>query len=173
MSDCCKSKDKDLTPPPSPSILEQVKSYTPVFNILGLSFLGAVCLSIAGYGFMNGFMGLWFLLFGFLKLNDMSGFAKMFIKYDILAKKIPIYAKAFPIIEVILGLGFLSGQWIWTFAILTILLTTLSLVGIILHLRTGEKVACACVGSNLNVPLGPVAISENALMFLMALWMVI
>ncbi len=163
MAECCSNKK-----PPS-----NLLAYQPVIVIVSSSLTGALALSYAGLSFMPVFMGLWFLIFGFIKLFDLKGFVQSFSQYDLITKKYPLYGRSFPFIESGLGLCFLAGLTDFLVLIAAILLSAITLAGVILKLKSGEKADCACVGSTVSVPLGLVAVLENGLMILMALLMLI
>lgn len=154
-----------------------VKKYRPLLVVLGLALAGATALQFrnrAGFelmAFMTTFMGLFLLSFATLKLFDLGGFAKGFEKYDLLAAKIPVYARIYPFLELALALLYLSG-WFLSFAFCaTILLMGFGLLGIVQSMRRGENLQCACMGSFLDVPLSVVSLAENAGMAGMAILM--
>lgn len=77
---------------------------------------------------MNDFMGVWFLLFGILKLLDLEGFVKTFMQYDIVAKRRKPYGYFFPFLEILLGIAYLRDKQMHYW--LTINIVTILLVGI-------------------------------------------
>ena len=54
------------------------------------------------------YMGIFFIIFSFLKLLNVSGFSMTFKKYDLISKIIPGYANSYPFIELALGIIFLT-----------------------------------------------------------------
>lgn len=122
---------------------------------------------------MHAFMGSFLFLFATLKLLDLSGFATAFRKYDLLASRVCSYAKVYPFLELALALGYLS-QWQPEFIYLaTTILMSFGALGIILALKKGLDLKCACMGSFLDVPLSTVALTENLTMVSMALAMLL
>jgi hypothetical protein len=128
---------------------------------------------------MNAFMGLFFIVFAAPKFISISGFAESFKQYDILSKRFPIYAKAYPFIELALGLALLTS---WSYMSrsgdlivnsLVALITVITMYGVAQALRRGKHFTCACLGSIFNFPLSKVALIENGLMFVMAIAMII
>jgi copper chaperone CopZ len=63
--------------------------------------------------FMLDFMGLFYIVFSFFKMLDLSGFKTSFAMYDPIAKKVPFYGKIYPFIETALGLLFLMISLWW------------------------------------------------------------
>ena len=73
-------------------------------------------------------MGGVLVIFSLFKLFDISAFAADFAKYDLLAMRVRTYGRAYPFIELGLGIAFLSfwqpqdhlrrhhpGVWIWAY----------------------------------------------------------
>jgi hypothetical protein len=87
------------------------------------------------------------------------------------AQKFPVYARIYPLIELSLGLGFLSFTWPILTYIITIVVMGVGAVGVIGALRKGLDVRCACMGTVLDVPLSTVTLTEDLTMGLMACWM--
>lgn len=151
-------------------------SYKPVLLLFGYIFLA----SFISY-FLNGsfeqsmmiFMGTFFLAFSFFKFLDYSGFVKSYKNYDLLSKALPGWAYLFPFLELFLGIGFLIHWNMQILIIITLLVHTIALIGILSALKKGEKINCACMGTILNVPLGGVTLIENSLMVAMALFMLL
>lgn len=104
-----------------------------------------------------------------LKLFHPSGFAEGFRKYDLIASKMPIYGYLYPLIELGLGLGYLSlfaPHWIYG---VTIVVLGVGAIGVIRALRRGLDLRCACMGTVLDVPLSTVTLTEDLVMVAMAL----
>jgi hypothetical protein len=150
--------------------------YTPLVVIICLTLLASLALQIpaGGWelkGFMHGFMGLFLLTFAMLKLFDVTGFADGFQKYDLLAKRSRSYAVAYPFIEFILGIAYLTQLHPRLTYLATFVVTGFGAIGVIHTLRSGLNVNCACLGTSLRVPLSTVALTEDMGMAGMALAM--
>ena len=52
---------------------------------------------------MISYMGIFFLIFSFLKLIDVKGFSGSFKKYDLISKMIPGFAITYPFLELFLA----------------------------------------------------------------------
>lgn len=149
----------------------KLKRYIPLFVLVGVAGLGALALSIQGREWMRYFMGLLFCQFSMLKLFNLSQFASGFKKYDLIAKKIFGYAYVYPLIELGLGLAYLSREGLLAANIITVMVTGISAIGVVRALKSGLDVRCACMGTVLDVPLSTVTLAEDIGMGIMALIM--
>lgn len=154
-------------------IKSKFKTYQPLIVILTLISLSALALQcsmpVANWlTFMHSFMGLFFVIFAMFKLFDLNGFADGFQMYDILAKKDRRYAYTYPFIELGLGLLYLSSLYPTLTNLLTVVVMSVSAVGVIKSIKSGMNIKCACLGTALNVPLSTVSIIENVGMGVMA-----
>ncbi len=123
--------------------------------------------------FMSNFMAGFFLVFSFFKLLDLSGFAKSYAMYDVLAKKIPAYGYVYPFIELALGAAYLLGCRPILINTITLIVMVFSSIGVILAVLNKQKIKCACLGTGFNLPMTTVTIIEDLLMAAMALWMLV
>lgn len=137
--------------------------------ILALSFV-TVSLSEHTH-FMSQFMGWTLIIFGILKLEDIDSFAEGFRKYDIFAGRSALYAKAYPMLEVLMGVFYLIDLFTSPITILVLVLFSSTLLGLFRKLRIGEKIDCLCLGVRFKLPLSIVAVFESAIMVAMAVWM--
>ncbi|MDB5491099.1 MAG: hypothetical protein JWO78_948 [Micavibrio sp.] len=165
MESCCATKPKIATP----SLRESLTLYKPLIIIFAVSFALALALNIgSGFYFMNALMAFFLGFIAILKLFSLASFAESFAKYDILAKRAPLYARAYPFLELAIALAYFS----WTLPLLTNLLllaiTVIGNIGVWQAVKAGDKLQCACVGTGFNLPVGRVTLIENAAMSLMA-----
>jgi len=121
--------------------------------------------------FMHDYMGAFFLLFGGLKFLNLKGFADSFAHYDPLAKRIVFYGYVYPFVEIALAFMFLADTFVMFASFITVVVVSVSTVGIYKSLKQGQMVECACLGSAFSVPLSWFTFSENVVMVVMALWM--
>lgn len=159
---------------PNPS----VTTYKPLLIILAF-ILGVTVLvelrlgTFTGTGFswmrpMETFMAGFFLVFSFFKLLNVSEFASSYRMYDIVAKAIPGYGYVYPFIELALGAAYLTGfnpvltNWI------TLVVMSISLIGVVQSVLSKRQIRCACLGSVFNLPMTTVTIAEDSLMIGMA-----
>ena len=118
--------------------------------------------------FMKMYMGIILVLFGTLKLYDLNKFVLIFSKYDIIASKVKLYGYLYPFIEILLGAGFLTNTLTRSVLYTTIVLMVISLISVSISLYNKKPLKCGCLGSFFHMPLSYVTISENLLMLLMA-----
>lgn len=158
----------------SPSAL---KTYQPLI-------IAAAVIIVVAYGltawqgfswplFMQMFMATFFLVFGGMKVLAWSDFADGFTGYDPLAKKFRQYALAYPVIELFLAVLFLNGEYLNIASVITIIVLSITTVGILGAIKRGETMQCVCLGSLLSLPLGWVTVGENVLMIAMSVLMIV
>ena len=148
----------------------------PLFIILSCIFFGAFLLNRSMFiwsNFMMDFMGLFFIVFGLLKLIDYRNFPPAFANYDPLAKWVPIYGWAYPLIELYLGTNYLLNYNILLSLVLTIVLLGITTVGVSMKLVQKQSVQCACIGTAIKLPLTKATFIENGIMIIMAAWILI
>ena len=118
-------------------------------------------------------MGVFFLVFGLLKVGKLRHFADAYAMYDLIAARSVVYAHLYPFIEVSLGVAYLAGiggaitNWI------TVVVMGVSAAGVYVKLRKREKIMCACLGTVFKVPMTWVTLFEDLLMLAMAGYMLI
>lgn len=155
----------------------QLKRYLPLFILVLMALLGALAVtwgrSLDWHSGSAIFMGLLFLLFAMLKLFNISGFADGFQKYDLIGKNSRLYAYSYPFIELGLGLAYLAGRNLPIVNLITVIVTAIGAVGVLIALKKGLDVRCACMGTVLDVPLSTVTLTEDLGMGLMALLMLL
>ena len=145
-----------------------------VAYVIGLTlFVESLYGEFAWHRAMSHFMGFFFLGFAFFKLLNVSGFADAFSTYDIIAKRSRIYALAYPWIELALGVLYLSGAMLLATNIVTALVMSLGLVGVVSAVRKKQAIQCACLGTVFNLPMSVVTIIENSVMIAMAVTMIL
>jgi hypothetical protein len=120
---------------------------------------------------MQYFEGYFFVLFALFKFIDLKTFATGFSKYDLIAGKFKPYAFFYPFIELFLGLGFLTGIFLFETLIATFVVSAIGSLGVALNLK--KKIQCACLGAVINLPLSKVSLVEYILMGLMAMYMLL
>jgi hypothetical protein len=149
-----------------------MKRYWPLFALVLIAALEAVAVTYYVqkdlFVWMHFFMGFFLCKFAMLKLFNPKGFAEGFQMYDVLAKKIPGYAYIYPLLELSLGLAYLSSIYPIITYLITVLVMAVGTLGVIRALKQGLDVRCACMGTTLNVPLSTVTLSEDIGMGIMA-----
>ncbi len=121
---------------------------------------------------MRLYMGVFFIVFSLMKMLDWRGFVTAFSGYDLIAKRSSLYGWAYPAIEFILGIMYLSNVLLFPILIATIIILGIGGVGVALKIHKKEKFQCACLGTKINVPLTKVTLLEDVIMVVMALLVV-
>lgn len=165
------SKNEEASPLESAPKLKQL---FPLFLIFVYLIAGAVLLQKNTFrvsNFMIDFMGLFFMVFSFFKFLDYKGFPFAFAQYDPLAKRSSFYGKVYPFIETFLGLMLLL-RWQLNFVfIATIVILSITTIGVIYSLFDKKKINCACLGTALKLPMTEATLIENMIMLVMAVTM--
>ncbi len=146
----------------------------PLFLIFGYLIIAVVLLNYKGWNPKNAmldFMGLFYIVFSFFKLLDLKGFSQSFQMYDPLAKAMPGYGWIYPFLELALGVLFLTRSKISLALILTIVVLGITTIGVTKTLLQRNKIPCACLGTALKLPMTEATFIENAIMLVMAVWM--
>lgn len=129
--------------------------------------------SFTSEAFMFDFMGLFYVVFSFFKFLDYKGFPKSFKMYDPLAKKVAVYAWAYPFIETVLGGLFLTRTEITSALIVTLIISVITTIGVVNALLDKSAIKCACLGTALKLPMTKATFIENAVMISMAVFLLI
>jgi len=162
-----------------PPQFEQKESYFKKFIPLIIIFAAIVLLTIirqymtefSFMHFMTDFMGFFFLIFGAFKIYNLHGFVQAYQGYDLVAQKSIHYAYAYPFIEVALGIAYLLKWNLPLINLITVIIMTISALGVANELRKGKTVVCACLGAVFKIPMTYVTLLEDVLMGGMALIM--
>ncbi len=147
-----------------------MKKYWPLACLILIAVLAAFALPWNnGMGWMHYFMGFFLCQFAMLKLFKPTGFAEGFSKYDLIGSRVRLYCYIYPLIELFLGLGYLSFFAPHFIYWLTIVVLGIGAIGVISALMRGLELRCACMGTILDVPLSTVTLTEDLAMVAMAL----
>ncbi len=161
---------------------EQTKSWFATYKplliifafIIGISIITArIGNEIQWMNCMNNFMAGFFITFSFFKLLDVKAFAETYSMYDIVAKRIKVYGFIYPFIELALGIAFLTGFSPFITNITTLLVMSVSIIGVLQSVLNKQKIQCACLGAVFNLPMSTVTIIEDASMIAMSVTMLI
>jgi len=161
---------------------EQTKSwfdtYKPILLIFFYISLTTVLVQLSNPHFdvmqwMQHFMAGFFLVFSFFKLLNLKGFAESYAMYDVVAKKVPIWAYVYAFVELGLGIAYLINfNPIITNSVAFIIMS-ISIIGVLQSVLNKKKIQCACLGAVFNLPMSTVTIIEDALMIAMSGLMII
>lgn len=121
---------------------------------------------------MQNFMAAFFLVFSFFKLLDIKGFAESYFSYDIIAKRWMGWGYFYAFIELGLGLAYLLRWDAMTTNIITLIVMSISIIGVLQSVVNKRKIRCACLGAVFNLPMSTITIIEDALMIGMSAFMI-
>lgn len=162
--------------------LEEAKSWTETYKpiLLIFGYVTAISLVVSRQDnainfmvFMRIFMAGFFLTFSFFKMLNLKAFAESYAMYDIVAKKFSAWGYIYAFIELGLGLSFALNlspnvvNWI------TLIVMTISILGVLESVLNKKKIQCACLGAVFNLPMSTVTIVEDAIMIAMSAAMLI
>ncbi|MEY2829681.1 MAG: hypothetical protein RIQ33_1539 [Bacteroidota bacterium] len=158
-------------------IAEQTKSWIETYKPILLIFFYITLISalISFYttnnglmGFMQYFMAGFFLVFSFFKMLNLKGFAESYKMYDVIAKQIPAWAYLYAFIELALGIAYTINFYPFITNIITLVVMSISIIGVLKSVLNKQKIQCACLGAAFNLPMSTVTIIEDALMIVMS-----
>lgn len=150
-----------------------LQTYKPILLIFAYITTAATIAgySSGGFGIMTAmrvFMSGFFLVFSFFKLLDIQGFADSYAMYDIVAKRWRGWGYLYIFIELGLGLAFALNLTPQITNIITIIVMTVSLMGVLKSVLNKQQIRCACLGAVFNLPMSTVTIIEDGLMIIMS-----
>lgn len=149
------------------------QTYKPVFLIFfyitGITLLiQAVNQPFDWMQWMRHFMAGFFLVFSFFKMLNLKAFAKSYVMYDVIARKMPAWAYVYAFVELALGIAFLINFNPLVTNLVTVLVMTASIIGVLQTVLNKKKIQCACLGAVFNLPMSTVTIIEDGLMIAMS-----
>ena len=136
--------------------------------VLGAVLILGTLLSIV-YNFMILYMGIFFIIFSLMKMIDWKGFVNAFSMYDLIAKRVRFYGVIYPGLEFVLGILYITDNFIPVAAWVTLFVMGIGGIGVGKNLFSKNQVQCACLGTKIKIPLTKVTLLEDVLMVLMAL----
>jgi copper chaperone CopZ len=161
---------------------EQAKNWISTYKPILLIFAYITTISIiAGIhqnqfhwmNAMNIFMAGFFLTFSFFKMLDLKAFAESYGMYDIVAKKLKGWGYVYAFTELGLGIAYATNYSPLITNIVTIVIMTISIIGVLQSVLNKRNIQCACLGAVFNLPMSTVTIIEDALMITMSLIMLL
>ncbi len=156
---------------------EQIKSwfetYKPIILIFSYIIVSTLLVqvtrdSIDFMMWMRHFMAGFFLVFSFFKLLNLTGFVESYAMYDVIAKRFKAWGFIYAFIELGLGLAYLSNFQPQFTNVLTFIVMSVSIIGVLQSVLNKRKIQCACLGAIFNLPMSTVTILEDALMIIMS-----
>jgi glutaredoxin len=153
-------------------------SYRPVVALFAMTALMAMAASHAVTGSVftlraaEWFIGFSMVVLALLKLQNLEGFATMFLNYDLLAQRWVPYSYLYPFAEGLAGVLMVAGALTWLSVPVALFIGTVGAVSVFKAVYIDRReLKCACVGGSSNVPLGFISLTENLMMVAMAVWM--
>lgn len=158
--------------------MSKIKDFLPLIMLFSLILLFSFVRQLLApawdlHEFSYDFMGAFFIIFGGFKLYNLQAFAHAYAEYDLIAQRSSLYAQIYPVIELILGLAYLTRTFLVTTQIVTVLLMLVSAAGVAVALSKQQNFTCACLGVVFKIPMTYVTLFEDLLMAVMALAMLI
>lgn len=120
---------------------------------------------------MNTFMAGFFIAFSYFKLLNLKAFADSYSMYDIIAKRIKSWGYIYAFVELLLGLLYVLNFNPVFLNCFTVMLMSVSLIGVLISVLNKKKIQCACLGAVFNLPMSTLTIVEDSLMIVMSLGM--
>lgn len=156
-------------------------SYTPVIMIFSVCALVAIALTVFHFESLlqirtlEWFAALSMTVLALQKLQDVESFSTMFLNYDLLARRWVRYGYIYPFAEAGAGVLMIAGGIFAKLgAPLALAIGTVGAISVFKAVYIDKReVKCACVGGNSNVPLGFVSLTENLVMIVMGIWMLV
>lgn len=146
-----------------------IKTYYPLFLILGLIAVAA----FAAGNWMQNFMAGFFIVFGAFKLLDVPNFAQAYARYDVVAKIFKPWGFVYPFVETALGFAFLFSFHMPVALWAALILSVVGAIGVIQTVLNKQTIQCACLGTVFKLPMSTITIIENLGMAAMAAWMLL
>lgn len=152
-------------------------TYKPILvvfaYITGITILTEVARgSFVWEEWMQNFMAAFFLVFSFFKLLDIKGFAESYFSYDIIAKRWIGWGYVYAFVELGLGIAYLLRWDALITNIVTLIVMSISIIGVLQSVLNNRKIRCACLGAVFNLPMSTITIIEDALMIGMSGFMI-
>lgn len=144
-------------------------SYITIVSLIGAYTDGMINPMTAMRIFMGGF----FLTFSLFKMLDLKAFANSYAMYDIVAKQIPAWGYIYAFVELGLGIAYAADFAPLATNVVTAVVMSVSLIGVLQSVLNKKKIQCACLGAVFNLPMSTVTIIEDGLMILMSLAMIV
>lgn len=153
--------------------IEYIKLLGLIVTITMSAYILQLALGEPGLNdYLRWFMGVFFVVFAGFKFAGYKMFAMMFAGYDVIAKRFAAYGYAYPYIELVLGILYLTNSFGLGRDIFTLLLMGVGSIGVYHELRRRSGIYCACLGNIIKLPLGTVSLIEDVGMGVMAIIMI-
>ena len=150
-----------------------METYKPILLIFAYITAISVVAGISENTFdilqaMRIFMAGFFLTFSFFKMLDLHGFADSYSMYDIVARKFKTWGYLYAFVELGLGLAYAVNFQPVIVNYVTLIVMSISMIGVLQAVLNKRKIRCACLGAIFNLPMSSITIFEDSLMISMS-----
>lgn len=163
-------------------ISEQAKSWFSTYKPLLILFVHITLVSLIAsihngrpdyMMWMQYYMAGFFISFSYFKLINLDGFAESYSMYDIVAKRFRGWGYIYAFTELALGFAYLTNFNPVLTNLATLLVMSVSLIGVLQSVLNKRKIQCACLGAVFNLPMSTVTIVEDVHMIVMSIIMLL
>lgn len=159
------------------SSLSWFATYKPLLiiaaYIIGITMLVEFKTGFNIESWMQNFMASFFFVFCFFKVLDLKGFAESYAMYDIIARRWRHWGYVYAYIELGLAISYLMGFAPLFTNTVTLIIMSISIIGVLQSVLNKKKIQCACLGAVFNLPMSSVTIIEDAIMIFMSATMLL
>ncbi len=162
---------------PSDATTQTPKSWTATYKpiLLISAYLVVATLLIQftntafnGMEWMRHFMAGFFLVFSFFKFLNLTAFSDSYAMYDVVAKRFKAWGYVYAFVELGLGIAYLIDYNQLITNLVTFVVMSVSIIGVLQTVLAKKKIQCACLGTVFNLPMSTITIIEDGLMILMS-----
>ncbi len=147
-----------------PSTKENIKFASIfVFLIISATLMGTLH-SFNLVEWVRWFSGGLLIIFGGLKLLGIEVFIKVFPLYDLIAKRLPFYKYIYPLLQVLLGMFFITGALGYLRDLIVVIIGLSGLIGMIKIVSKRGAIRLSYLGTLLRLRFSTVILVENTLM---------
>lgn len=109
-----------------------------------------------------------FITFSFFKMVNLNGFAETYAMYDVIARRWKGWGYVYAFVELGLGITFFTGIFPIATNLITLVVMSVSIIGVMKTVLNKQDIQCACLGDVFKLPMSTVTIIEDGLMILMS-----
>lgn len=131
-------------------------------------------ISFHPFDWVRWFVGSMLLVFGGFKLISYESFLDVFPRYDALGSRYGWYVYAYPLVEVILGMSYILDLAPSVRYIVTFIMVTFGLIGMVTNLdRQGPSAHHTWLGNFLKLPMSTAILFEDVIVAVLAAVLVV
>ncbi len=153
---------------------EYRKFFAVLFFIALIATVMSTLIAFRPLDWVRWFVGSFLLVFGGFKLISYESFIEVFPRYDPLAARYKLYAYAYPLIEVLLGIFYILDMASGLRYIVTFILVAFGLMGMLTNLdRQGPSAQHTWLGNFLKLPMSTAILFEDLIIAVLAALLVV